>query len=400
MPISARPQDSRLADVRGLDAARLPSPAAFVACTAALVIAAARQGSCFESGTNASCRSDIRVLYGLRGLASHAFPYVHPGQFGLPHGTVEYPMLTGLFVWACGLPITNAQAFMVLSVVVLGAVALLTTGKLYRRFGARCLIFAAAPTLALSAFQNWDLLAVAATVGGLLAYVRRRPGEAAAWFAVGACLKVYPALFLVVLLAEHQRLGWRTLARIAAPAVAVAGAVATPFLLLSPAGLAQVVSFQDSRPADISAASLWAAFGWRLPLGLVNIGALLGAACGARGHTLAGLPGARSHRDLSVRAGLRCVDARAIPDSQGQFAPVLPVDAAVLRVSPVAPNMVVDLRGDRCLLQPGVVRSAGVAPELSRRVRQPGVDGGHRDPVHTARGRRRRVLAQFIDANP
>ena len=50
-------------------------------------------------------------------------------------------------------------------------------------------MFAAAPTLALSAFQNWDLLAVAATVGGLLAYVRRRPGEAAAWFAVGACLE-------------------------------------------------------------------------------------------------------------------------------------------------------------------------------------------------------------------
>jgi hypothetical protein len=279
MALPASPRVSRLAHLRELRLPRLPAraalPAAGFACLAALVVAADRQRSCFATAPASPCRSDIRVLYGLRALASHAFPYVHPWRFGLPHGTVEYPVLTGLFAWACARVVTTGAAFMVLTVALLGAVALATTASLYRRFGLRCLMFAAAPTLALSAFQNWDLLAVAATVGGLLAYSRRRPAEAAAWFAVGACLKVYPALFLIVLLAEHWQLGWRAVGRIAFTAAAVAAVVAGPFLLVWRGGLFEVVGFQDSRPDDISGGSLWAAFAWRLPLGLINLGALL-----------------------------------------------------------------------------------------------------------------------------
>ncbi len=278
MALSASPRTRWLASVRQPLLRRLPPratlAAAVLACSAALVVAAAGQRSCF-GGPSASCRSDIRALYSLRDLASHAFPYVHPWRFGLPHGTVEYPMLTGLFAWACARIVTSGQAFMAVTVALLACVALATTASLYRRFGLRCLLFAAAPTLALSAFQNWDLLAVAATVGGLLAYSRRRPVEAAAWFAVGACLKAYPALFLIVLLAEHWQVGWRAVARIACTAALVAAVVAGPFLLVWRGGLLQVLGFQDSRPDDISAGSLWAAFAWHLPLELINAGALL-----------------------------------------------------------------------------------------------------------------------------
>jgi hypothetical protein len=279
MVISARPQVPWLASLRRLDRRPLPARAAAaasaLACIAALSVAAYDQRSCFAAGPSSSCRSDIRTLYALRGLASHAFPYVHPWRFGLPHGTVEYPVLTGLFAWACARVGGTGQAFMAVTVALLALVALATTASLYRRFGLRCLLFAAAPTLALSAFQNWDLLAVAATVGGLLAYSRRRPIEAAAWFAVGACLKAYPALFLIVLLAEYWQLGWRAVARIALTTTAIAAIVAGPFLLVWRGGLLQVMGFQGSRPDDISAGSLWAAFGWRLPLDLINVGALL-----------------------------------------------------------------------------------------------------------------------------
>ena len=279
MAVPLRVQEPRLAYLRHQSRRSLPAPlaaaAGVLACVGALAVSAWDQRSCFAAGPSWSCQSDIRVLYGARQLASHAFPYVHPWRFGLPHGTVEYPMLTGLFAWACALVSSSAPRFMAVSVLLLAAVAVVTVAGLYRRFGVRCLLFAAAPTLALSAFQNWDLLAVAATVGGLVAYQRRRPVEAAAWFAVGACLKVYPALFLVVLLAEHRHAGWRALARIAAPAVTIAVVVAGPFLLVWRTGLLQVLAFQDARPADISAGSLWAAFAWRLPLGLINVGALL-----------------------------------------------------------------------------------------------------------------------------
>jgi hypothetical protein len=51
------------------------------------------------------CYSDLPPLYGLRGIADHVFPYVNARLDGgeLVDGGIEYPVLTGLFMWFSGL---------------------------------------------------------------------------------------------------------------------------------------------------------------------------------------------------------------------------------------------------------------------------------------------------------
>ena len=66
--------------------------------------------SYLELRDKALCSNDIQVLHSNRGLAEHRFPYVN-GDFvmvtnpdgsttvELVGGTLEYPVLTGLFAW-------------------------------------------------------------------------------------------------------------------------------------------------------------------------------------------------------------------------------------------------------------------------------------------------------------
>ena len=65
------------------------------------------------------------------------------------------------------------------NVFLLTLAALVTTWALYRMVGARALYFAAAPTLLIYGFMNWDLLAVALATVGTLAFFRRKDGRPA-----------------------------------------------------------------------------------------------------------------------------------------------------------------------------------------------------------------------------
>ena len=67
----------------------------------------------------------------------------------------------------------------VLVVTAIGAsvAAVVVTVLLERRNGARAWRWALASPLLLFAFQNWDTFAIAALVGGLVAFERRRPGD-------------------------------------------------------------------------------------------------------------------------------------------------------------------------------------------------------------------------------
>lgn len=69
-----------------------------------------------------------------------------------------------------------------------GMLALLAPGR------KRVLLFALGTPLFLYAFQNWDLLALAMLVAGLLAASRRRYGLAGAAVGLGAALKLFPLL--------------------------------------------------------------------------------------------------------------------------------------------------------------------------------------------------------------
>lgn len=237
-----------------------------------LVVDGVVNRACFVSQGNGACISDLSTLYELRGLRGHTFPYVHAGSFGLPRGTVEYPVLTGLFAWLTALPVHSPAAFMAVSALVLAVVTAVTAAALTRAYGVRALLFVAFPALAVTGLQNWDLLVVATTVFGLLAWLRGRRTEAAVWFVVGTFLKLYPLLFLVVLLADSRARAdhrpWRKQLLVAGVAgVAINGY----FVVAHPGEYWQIFQYQSTRPLDISAVSLWALLAAHLEVNLANV---------------------------------------------------------------------------------------------------------------------------------
>jgi uncharacterized membrane protein len=218
---------------------------------------ATQHGQQFSGG----CYNDMQYLWGIRDLSGHAFPYVHGGLHGdtFPAGTVEYPVLTGLFIWLSALLVPNANWFLVVSALLLLPFGVLAARGLAKLTGWRALYFAAAPSLVLYSAHNWDLLVVAAVVAAFTAWSRGRHGWAAFWLGIGASLKFFPLFFFAPLLAE------RAVARDGRGALRVLGAgigtivvVNLPFVIASPAGWWSPYAFQRLRNADFTSDSVWA----------------------------------------------------------------------------------------------------------------------------------------------
>ncbi|GAA0390406.1 glycosyltransferase 87 family protein [Micromonospora gifhornensis] len=125
------------------------------------------------------CYTDVLALYYAERLNEGAVPYRdHP---------VEYPVLTGYFMGALGLPVHSAgegnpdinqgQWFYNLNALVLGALALATVMvllSLRRRRPWDAAMFALSPALLLTATVNWDFLAIGLAALGLLVWARTR----------------------------------------------------------------------------------------------------------------------------------------------------------------------------------------------------------------------------------
>jgi hypothetical protein len=174
----------------------------------------------------AYCYSDIEPLLRQEGLAAGKVPYLEARN--------EYPVLTGLVMWVASLPGEGEGTFLVVNVVFLTAVGLSATWLLYRLVGDRAMYLAAAPTLVLSAFMNWDLVPVALTIAATWAFLRRRDGPSGAFLGLGASAKVYPALLVLPFAADRWREGERRRAALLAAMAAGAWLVVDlPFAFAS-----------------------------------------------------------------------------------------------------------------------------------------------------------------------
>ncbi|MGZ4430472.1 MAG: glycosyltransferase 87 family protein [Gaiellales bacterium] len=246
-----------------------------------IALAATLKADCFgHDGSfwrSRPCYNDIEPLYTLRGIDRGVFPYIHArldGSVG-SNGFNEYPVATGLFMWAVGLPVGSAGAYLTLTMVLLGACALATTVLLARMAGARSLYWAAAPPLVLFAFHNWDLLAVTAATAGLVAWRARRPNAAAALFGLGAAFKLYPALFIAPLVLERvARRQWRGALLTFVAGAGTILAVNLPFVAVNPAGWWATYRFHEQRGPDTSG-TIWAALFPHLSTGTENAASAL-----------------------------------------------------------------------------------------------------------------------------
>ena len=234
------------------------------------------------------CYSDIQQLWIGREIDRHVFPYVNGelNEEGRPiGGVVEYPVLTGVVIWASAVFAHTDADFLLLSALVLAPFGLLTAWMLARLGRWRSLLWSIGPPLVLYAFHNWELPVVLCAVAAFYVVHRgwgkrgidrplvQRATVAAVLLGLGFTFKVYPAIFVLPLMlyvltggrggrefagrVAGRALDWLGALRIALVAVGTAVAVNLPFMLIGFDGWRASFAFQLERKADITTNSIW-----------------------------------------------------------------------------------------------------------------------------------------------
>jgi len=220
------------------------------------------------------CYSDTVPLYGIEGIASGSVPYRDAWTDVGADGTrttryMEYPVLTGFFQYANAritdgwqwlaqrLPLPTALSVAVYFDITAGSLAL---AWLVVVWGVRALrrdrpwdtaMVALSPLVIVHAFTNFDTLAVACAVGGLLALARRRPLLAGVLLGVGGAFKLFPLfLLLPVLLIALRRRDLRTGARTIGAAIASFVLINLPVAAAFTPGWWEFFRLNQTRPAD------------------------------------------------------------------------------------------------------------------------------------------------------
>jgi uncharacterized membrane protein len=151
------------------------------------------------------CYTDVLALYYAEGLNEGKVPY--------RDHAVEYPVVTGYFMGALGLPIhaygqkhpdiNQGTWFYDANALVLSALAVATAAvilALRRRRPWDAAIFALSPIIFFTATVNWDFLAIGLAAVGLYLWAKRRPVWAGVFLGLGAAAKLWPLFILGPLL--------------------------------------------------------------------------------------------------------------------------------------------------------------------------------------------------------
>jgi uncharacterized membrane protein len=208
------------------------------------------------------CYSDVVPLWSDERLDVGAVPYRDTA--------VEYPVLTGAFMWFTAELTRGAHAldshweqlliFWALTALLLGICGLVVTAGTVGASRGRpydAALFALSPLLVFHAFTNWDLFAMALTSGALWAWAGKKPVLAGVLLGLGTAAKLYPALLLVPLLVLALRTRRWAPALWATAAAGVAWlCVNVPVALAYYHGWSVFYTFSADRPTERS--TLWA----------------------------------------------------------------------------------------------------------------------------------------------
>jgi uncharacterized membrane protein len=251
------------------------------------------------------CYSDAVPFWSGRGVAAGQIPYLQ--------AQMEYPVLTGALIWIEGGITRGLLGSRVDAMDFLGVVtfvnALLAGLVLWLLWRAgmdekRLWGWAVAPPLILYVGHNWDMLAVAFSVGAMLLARRGLAVRASALAGLGMAAKLFPMLLLPLLGLDalfQRGASWpqrlvRSV-RLAAAAIAAWALVNLPVALLAPKNWAEFYTFSSEREG--TAASVWEILGssgwWVTATPERNVLAMLVFATGAAAITGFGWRRHRAH---------------------------------------------------------------------------------------------------------
>lgn len=201
--------------------------------------------------------SDLYTEYSFHNLFHHPFPYLHQ--------TIEYPVLTGIYMSVAAALTHNVREYFLLSSIGLWVCAAGSVLVLWSWSRRAAWLLAVCPLVFLYALLNWDVFAIFLMLLGWHQYRRGRYASAGAWLSAGTFAKVYPAFLLVFLLIELARrarageagVTRRSVLTLAGSAAAVAVVINVPFMVLNFSNWAVFWRF-NARRRDEAGLLYWA----------------------------------------------------------------------------------------------------------------------------------------------
>jgi hypothetical protein len=205
-------------------------------------------GFCLNTAVRMPCHDVCGLDIG-RMYEDHHIDRAHPPYFSR---NLEYPPLIGEVMYAAHEPFAHGLRNPFLAnMVLLTALAAVTTWMLWRRDGKRAWRWALAPPLLIQGLQNWDLLAVAPATIGLIQWENGLAFAGGLLLGVGAAAKLFPALFVPILAASSWHRGQRRQALRVVAGSAVGFAVfALPIYAFVPRALDYFLKFHGERGPD------------------------------------------------------------------------------------------------------------------------------------------------------
>ena len=173
---------------------------ALIVTLVASVLSFAKFNHCRGSGWGSPdvyihmCYSDISALYGAREINNDRWPYESADN------SVEYPVLTGLVMWATGLVIDNPngyQPYFDLNIALIILLLFFSVFILWRLKPELSPLFPIAPAVFGSLFINWDIYAVLFALLAMYFYHEKKFDYSAIFIGIAISTKFYPGVILI-----------------------------------------------------------------------------------------------------------------------------------------------------------------------------------------------------------
>ena len=140
------------------------------------------------------CYSDLSALYGAREINVDRWPYESS------ENSVEYPVITGLVMWATGQAINDEggfRAYFDLNVLLLALLFIVSAWLLWRIKPEYASLLSLSPAVIGSLYINWDIWAVAAALLAIFLFRHERHDLSALALGVAIATKFFPIVLLL-----------------------------------------------------------------------------------------------------------------------------------------------------------------------------------------------------------
>ena len=210
-----------------------------------------------------ACYSDLPSLYGERGLDKNQWPYASDTN------AVEYPVLTGMVMFATAALVNTPIAYFNLNAVFLTLLFIALVILLRRMKPELSYLLPVAPAMIASLYINWDLWAVITMMLAIYWFDRKAYLYSALAMGLSISTKFLPIFLLfpiVFILWRHNRI--KELVKYLATTVGIWLVINLPFILTTPTGWWRFYKLNLERGADWG--SIWLALN-QLGLSLTHL---------------------------------------------------------------------------------------------------------------------------------